>query len=100
MGRKGKNRYTAEERAIHEEAVRLRKMTDKQLVEEFHRAADAEIAVRVPDVAQDSPEEADPNKNTSGVQKLLSALSEGKCKGIKGATSYKIAQFAAEMGLV
>lgn len=100
MGRKGKNRYTAEERAIHEEAVRLRKMTDKQLVEEFHRAADAEIAVRVPDVAQDSPEEADPNKNTSGVQKLLSALSEGKRKGIKGATAYKVAQFAAEMGLI
>ena len=54
----------------------------------------------MPDVAQDSPEEADPNKNTSGVQKLLSALSEGKCKGIKGATAYKVAQFAAEMGLI
>ena len=30
----------------------------------------------------------------------LSALSEGKCKGIKGATAYKVAQFAAEMGLI
>lgn len=100
MGGKWKNRYTAEERAIHEEAVRLRKMTDKQLVEGFHRAADAEMAARMPGVAQGGLKEADPNKDTSGVQKLLSALSEGKCKGVKGATSYKIAQFAAEMGLV
>lgn len=101
MGRKGKSRYTAEERAIHEEAVRLRKMTDKQLVEGFHRAADAEIAVRVPDVVQDDPEEADhKDDDTADVQKLLSALSEGRCKGIKGATVYKITEFATEMGLI
>lgn len=100
MGRKRKCRYTAEELAIHEEAVRLRKMTDKQLVEEFHRAADTEIAFRVPDMAQNGENEADPNENTSAVEKLLSALSDGKCKGIKGATAYKIAQFAAEMGLI
>ncbi len=100
MSKKRKCRYTAEELAIHEEAVRLRKMTDKQLVEEFHRAADTEVAVRVPDVAQNGESEADPNENTSAVEKLLSALSDGKCKGIKGATAYKIAQFAAEMGLI
>lgn len=100
MGRKRKCRYTAEELAIHEEAVRLRKMTDKQLVEEFHRAADTEIAVRVPDMAQNGKNGADPNENTPAVEKLLSALSDGKCKGIKGATAYKIAQFAAEMGLI
>lgn len=100
MSKTRKCRYTAEELAIHEEAVRLRKMTDKQLVEEFHRAADTEVAVRVPNVAQNSEKEADPNENTSAVEKLLSALSDGKCKGIKGATAYKIAQFAAEMGLI
>lgn len=100
MSKKRKCRYTAEELAIHEEAVRLRKMTDKQLVEEFHRAADTEVAVRVPDVAQNGENEADPNEITSAVEKLLSALSDGKCKGIKGATAYKIAQFAAEMGLI
>lgn len=33
MAKKRKCRYTAEELAIHEEAVRLRKMTDRQLVE-------------------------------------------------------------------
>lgn len=100
MSKKRKCRYTTEELAIHEEAVRLRKMTDKQLVEEFHRAADTEVAVRVPDVAQNGEKVADPTENTSAVEKLLSALSDGKCKGIKGATAYKIAQFAAEMGLI
>ena len=99
MAKKRKCRYTAEELAIHEEAVRLRKMTDRQLVEEFHRAAEPETAVMA-DVAQAASEEADPNENTSAVQKLLNALSEGKCKGIKGATVYKITEFATEMGLI
>lgn len=81
-----KRNRTAEEKAIHEEAVRLRKMTDRQLVEEFHRAAE--------------PEAADPNENTSAIEKLLSALSDGECKGIKGATAYKITQFATEKGLI
>lgn len=100
MGKKRKCRYTVEEQAIHEEAVRLRKMTDKQLVEEFHRAADTEIGVRTSTEPQAAPDEAGPKKNTPDIEKLLSALSEGKCKGIKGATAYKIAQFAAEMGLI
>ena len=73
MAKKRKCRYTQEELTIHEEAVRLRKMTDRQLVEEFHRAAEPETTVRVPDVAQAAPEEADPNENTSAVQKLLKA---------------------------
>jgi hypothetical protein len=100
MSKRRKCRYSAEELAVHEEAVRLRKLTDKQLVEEFHRAAEAEIAVRVPEMAQEASDEADPNENTPAVQKLLSALSEGKCKGIKGATVYKITEFATEMGLI
>ena len=45
MTKKRKCRYTAEELAIHEEAVRLRKMTDRQLVEEFHRAAEPEVSL-------------------------------------------------------
>ena len=36
MRKNKKYRYTAEEQAIHEEAMRLRKMTDRQLVEQFH----------------------------------------------------------------
>ena len=93
-----KRNRTAEEKAIHEEAVRLRKMTDRQLVEEFHRAA--EVSLSSSHEAQDEPEVADPNENTSAIEKLLSALSDGECKGIKGATAYKITQFATEKGLI
>ena len=100
MAKKKNCRRTPAEQAIHEEAVRLRRMTDRQLVEQFHRAAEPEMAVSVPSVAQDGAEATTPIGNTSAVQTLLTALSEGKCKGIKGATAYKVAQFAAEMGLV
>lgn len=100
MSKKRKCRYTAEELTIHEKAVRLRKMTDRQLVEEFYRAAGTEMSVRVPDVAQGGENKVDPKENASSVEKLLSALSDGKCKGIKGATAYKIVEFAAEMGLI
>lgn len=100
MAKKRKCRFTAEELAIHEEAVRLRKMTDRQLVEEFHRAAEEETTVRTSTEAQAAVEEADPNENTPAIEKLLNALSEGKCKGIKGATVYKITEFAKEMGLI
>lgn len=34
------------------------------------------------------------------VQALLDALADGECKGVKGATAYKITQFAKEKGLV
>lgn len=95
-----KRNRTAEEKAIHEEAVRLRKMTDRQLVEEFHRAAEPEVSLLSSHEAQDEAEAADPNENTSAIEKLLSALSDGKCKGIKGATAYKITQFATEKGLI
>lgn len=100
MAKKRKCRYTAEELAIHEEAVRLRKMTDKQLVAEFHRAADEETTVRTSTEAQAATEEAEANENTPAIKKLLNALSDGKCKGIKGATVYKITEFAKEMGLI
>lgn len=95
-----KRNRTAEEKAIHEEAVRLRKMTDRQLVEEFHRAAESEVSLSSSHEVQDEAEAADPNENTSAIEKLLSALSDGECKGIKGATAYKITQFATEKGLI
>ena len=85
-----KRNRTAEEKAIHEEAVRLRKMTDRQLVEEFHRAAEPEVSLSPSCEAQDEAEAADPNENTSALE----------CKGIKGATAYKITQFATEKGLI
>lgn len=100
MGKKRKCRMTPEELAIHKEAVRLRNMTDRQLVEEFHRAADAELVASGPSMAQDATAENPSIGNTSAVEMLISALSEGRCKGIKSATAYKVAQLAAEMGLI
>lgn len=99
MSKKRKCRYTPEELALHKEAVRLRNMTDRQLVEEFHRAAETDIPLSAPLVGQAATEEAHPI-GTSEVERLISAISEGKCKGIKSAGAYKIAQLAAEMGLM
>lgn len=100
MSKKRKCRMTPEELTLHREAVRLRNMTDRQLVETFHRAAEPEMAAIVPSVAQAGAETEEPIGNTSAVQKLLTALSEGKCKGIKSGIAYKVAQLAEEMGLL
>lgn len=100
MAKKRKCRYTPEELALHEEAVRLRKMTDKQLVEEFHRAAEQEVALRKPQEAQEEAKESNLGNDTTDVQKLLNALAEGRAKGIKSGISYKVSQLAEEMGLI
>lgn len=91
---------TPEDAALHREAARIRSMTDRQLVEQFHRTAEPEMALSAPCVAQDGADGPGAIGNTSAVKQLLTALSEGRCKGIKGATAYKVAQFAAEMGLL
>lgn len=100
MAKKRKCRYTPEELALHEEAVRLRKMTDKQLVEEFHRAAEREVAPRKPQEVQEEAKENSLGNDTTDVQKLLNALAEGRAKGIKSGISYKVSQLAEEMGLI
>lgn len=100
MSRKKNCRRPPAEQAIHEEAVRLRKMTDKQLVEQFHRAADSSMAPRGPQAPQEPSKKSGQENTRSSLEKLLSALSEGKCKGIKGATVYKLTEFASEMGLL
>lgn len=97
MSKKRKCRMTPEELTIHKEAVRLRNMTDRQLVDEFRRAAEPEIGASVP---QNGPETETATENTSAVQTLLTALFEGKCKGIKSGIAYKVARLAEEMGLI
>ena len=93
MSKEKNRRRTPAEQAIHEEAVRLRRMTDRQLVEEFHRSRDAETASKGAETSQ--------GENTAPpLETLLQGLSEGKCKGVKGATVYKIQQFAMELGLI
>ncbi len=44
----------------------------------------------------ENPEVIEPNK----VKVLLDGLSKGECKGVKGATAYKIAAYAQQKGLV
>lgn len=100
MGKKRKCRYTPEEQALHKEAVRLRNMTDKQLVEEFHRSADPGIITSARQRPQESRETGGATKDTSAIQRLLDALARGECRGIKGGIAHKVAQFAAERGLV
>lgn len=99
MSKKRKCRMTPEEQAIHKEAVRLRGLTDKQLVEQFHRAAEPETAENPRQAAHSTSETDETGKDTSDVQKLLTALAEGKCKGIKSGIAYKVSVLAAEMGL-
>ena len=53
MSKKRRCRMTPEETALHKEAARLRRMSDKQLVEEFHRAAEPQDAPSAPLLAQD-----------------------------------------------
>ena len=100
MAKKKKHRCAPVDQALHREAIRLRSMTDKQLVEGFHRAAEPGIAPS----ASLCPQEGRDADGTTGsplaIQRLLDALAEGKCKGIKGGIAHRVAQFAVEMGLV
>lgn len=101
MSKKRKCRYTQEELAIHEEAVKLRKMTDRQLVELLSRQkVNTEVCAKRSTASATSSDKAKTGKDTSGVQTLLNELAEGKCKGVKGATVYKIASFATGLGLI
>lgn len=90
MSKKRKCRLTPEELAIHDEAVKLRKMTDEQLVKAFRNA-------QMPSTDSSSkPAE----EHTNNIKVLIEGLSRGDCKGVKGATVYKITEYAAEKGLI
>ncbi len=73
---------TAEEKAIHKEATRLRKMTDSQLIAAFREAK----------------ESSGPEKNP--IQELFDGLEAGKCSGIGSATIGKLHQYAVKNGLL
>lgn len=101
MAKRRKCRYTSEELAIHEEAVKLRKMTDRQLVELLRRQrAEVDVCAERPTASAAASDCDKTGKDTNAVETLLHELAEGKCKGIKGATVYKITEFATELGLI
>lgn len=70
---------TAEEKAIHKEAIRLRKMTDVQLVAAFREAKSG---------------------STGQVKELIDDLAAGKCRRVGSATAGNIARYAREKGLI
>ncbi len=93
MAKERKCRYTAEELDIHKQAVKLRKMTDKQLVEAF-------VSAGATTAAQKSALNEEAGNYSVGVERLLKELAEGKCKGVKNATVYKITEFAKGLELI
>ena len=54
------------------------------------------------DMAKDIKKKPIENENNSEdkVKILLDGLAKGECKGVKGATAYKIAEYAQQKGLV
>lgn len=79
---KKNSKMTPEERELHAEAVRLRKMTDIQLVGAFHAAGGG---TQEPDTR---------------LEKLIEGLAAGEVKGIKGGTVYKVEAYAREKGYI
>lgn len=79
---KKNGKMTPEERAQHAEAVRLRKMTDYQLVNAFR-------------AVNDQTPEPD-----ARLERLIEGLAAGEVKGIKGGTVYKIEAYARERGFI
>lgn len=78
---------TPEEQFIHKEAVRLRKMTDAQLVAFVRKAQTESTATEV-------------SKRADNLPRFIKAIQAGECKGVKGATAYKLTEFAKQKGLL
>ncbi len=70
---------TEEERAIHKEACRLRKMTDAQLVGAFKAAQES---------------------GNDSVKKLIDGFTRNECPGVRAATTAKIIKYATDKGLL
>ena len=99
MAKKRKCRYTPEELRIHEQAVRIRKLTDAQLVEAFNNAH-KNTPENCPRMPQNGTETDKATNDTDAINKLLQAISDGQCKGVKSKTAYKIEELAKELGLI
>lgn len=98
MPKKRKCRYTAEELEVHDLAVKLRKMTDQQLVDAFKDASQNSAHCRQePPLASGG---SDTTTDVCAVRQLLNELSEGKCKGIGTGTVNKITTYAMDRGMI
>lgn len=90
-------RMTDSERSIHDAAVRVRKMTDAQLVEHIEHLKKTAYAAGYDEA---SKVQADTGAAGKTVGALIEQLNAGACKGIRGATAYKIAEFARNEGYI
>lgn len=83
MSKKRNCRRTQEEICIHEEAVKLRKMTDAQLVEKIHSTASK-----------------DHSANSVSVAEFIEAIDNADIAGIGKVTKKKIHAFAEDNGYI
>lgn len=90
-------RMTAEERDLHEQAVRVRKMTDQQLVDHIKHIQQDAYAAGYAD-AEAAPIEPQSTGKTLGA--FIEDLANGRCKGIKSATVFKLEEFARAEGYI
>lgn len=88
-------RMTDEERDLHEQAVRLRKMTDQQLVDHIRHVREEAYAAGYTEAEEQAPASPATGKTLA---EFIDELASGRCKGVKSATAYKIEEFAREAG--
>lgn len=82
-----KRNITKEEIAIHKEAVKLRKLNDKELVERCRGAAGAKKA-------------ADKDLESKRIKTFVDTLIDGKCAGVGEKTAEKISAYAIAAGFI
>lgn len=90
-------RMTKEERDWHEQAVRIRKMTDQQLVDHIKHIQQDAYAAGYSE-AEVAPTEPQSTGKTLGA--FIEDLASGRCKGVKNATVFKIEEFARAEGYI
>lgn len=99
MSKKRKCRMDREKILIHDEAVRLRKMTDRQLVGAFRMAAEDHKA-KENEARKQKETPAEGDRQLSGLEIVIQGIADGKIKGVGKVTSYKIAEYAKEQGIL
>lgn len=90
-------RMTEEERSLHEQAVRLRKMTDEQLIEHINYLREEAYTAGYAEAERQRPTSPATGKT---LEHFIEELSAGACKGVKSATAYKIEEFARAQGYI
>lgn len=95
--KKRKCRMTAGERDLHEQVIRVRKMTDQQLVDHLQHIRDDAYAAGYAEAEAQATSSPTSEKTLTG---FIEELSNGRCKGVKSATAFKIEEFARTAGYI